>query len=686
MSLRNSITKLVSLIVLLAVTTAVSIIGVVSSMVGQRLESLVGIRVVSVHEALLRFLLRQRHWLYDQTSLVTQLFFGVVRALSVRRPGTFEFRRVLPRLPVPDLRDTCSRYLDSVRPQLTFAEYANTQRVVREFMRRSGPGPVLQRLLQRRAAEVDNWVSDLWHTHHYLRDRQPLPINSNWYGNDYPNPPTTWNVKRAANWIVAALRFKQLLDNGAITPIRLFDAVPIDMSHYDIIFGSARVPGETRDSLSHRHDSRHICLVYKHQWYQIEVIDANQEPYNLREIVAQIQSTLHRCDTAHAASPFPPLGVLTTDHRTVWARNRKHLAGLSTQNQQSLRSIETSLFVLCMDDHVVLDLTDQARTMFHGDGRNRWFDKSFQLITTANAVTCVNGEHSSCDAPIIAYLNEFAVVHEQKTTDAVLNQPRRSGFPVNPPVRLLWNIDPFLLQAIENSSTRIDQAIRDVDLIVLRFKFFGKGFIKESQMSPDSFVQIALQLAYYRLHHQNPHTYETAQTRLFLAGRTETVRSCTSDSSAFTKSMDDARVSIRTKYDLLTSAIRTHATAMRNAMSGAGCDRHLFALQVLAETHCETLPEIFSDKGYNLPWKMTTSQNAVRMGSGGGFGPVDPAGYGIAYLPHEQELFFHITAFRSCPDTSCLQLSRAIERALLDMQSLCFGQEPASARTDQLLD
>lgn len=38
----------------------------------------------------------------------------------------------------------------------------------------------------------------------------------------------------------------------------------------------------------------------------------------------------------------------------------------------------------------------------------------------------------------------------------------------------------------------------DLDLEIRNHNKFGKGIIKKARVSPDAFIQIALQLAYYR--------------------------------------------------------------------------------------------------------------------------------------------------------------------------------------------
>lgn len=77
---------------------------------------------------------------------------------------------------------------------------------------------------------------------------------------------------------------------------------------------------------------------------------------------------------------------------------------------------------------------------------------------------------------------------------------------------------------------------------------YDKGFMKKSSMSPDAYIQMALQLAYYRDAGKFNLTYEASMTRLFRESRTETVRPCTIESSNWVKAMEDKTKTMKTIY------------------------------------------------------------------------------------------------------------------------------------------
>lgn len=51
----------------------------------------------------------------------------------------------------------------------------------------------------------------------------------------------------------------------------------------------------------------------------------------------------------------------------------------------------------------------------------------------------------------------------------------------------------------------------------------------EHGFSPDAFVQMAYQAAYFSLYGRTESTYEPAMTKTFLHGRTEAIRSVTTE-------------------------------------------------------------------------------------------------------------------------------------------------------------
>ena len=100
--------------------------------------------------------------------------------------------------------------------------------------------------------------------------------------------------------------------------------------------------------------------------------------------------------------------------------------------------------------------------------------------------------------------------------------------------------------------------------------------MKKCNLSPDAYIQMALQLAYFRDAEKFCLTYESSMTRLFREGRTETVRSCTMESSAWARSMDDPdiKVSFNQRWQSKTSISnkRSNLVVVKN------CNLHVLLL------------------------------------------------------------------------------------------------------------
>jgi carnitine O-palmitoyltransferase 1 len=96
----------------------------------------------------------------------------------------------------------------------------------------------------------------------------------------------------------------------------------------------------------------------------------------------------------------------------------------------------------------------------------------------------------------------------------------------------------------------------------------GKGLAKKHSVSPDAFIQMTLQLAYFYDIGKHDWTYEPAMTRLFREGRTETIRSCSIESCKWIKSMVDKNFTNKERSRLFKDACDSHQQQHRDAMTG----------------------------------------------------------------------------------------------------------------------
>lgn len=94
------------------------------------------------------------------------------------------------------------------------------------------------------------------------------------------------------------------------------------------------------------------------------------------------------------------LASLTAWNRTKWAQVRNSMFNKGI-NRISLHTIESAAFIVSLDDEAYETdifkggrLDGFGKTMLHGNGHNRWFDKNFNLCIGTNGRIGFNAEHS----------------------------------------------------------------------------------------------------------------------------------------------------------------------------------------------------------------------------------------------------------------------------------------------------
>jgi hypothetical protein len=377
---------------------------------------------------------------------------------------------------------------------------------------------------------------------------------------------------------------------------------------------------------------------------------------------------------------YPPVSVLTSENRTKWAKARNHIMELDATNRQSLDLVERALFCIALDESAASSYDEIARNCLLGDGRNRWYDKPFTLIIHENGRGGINGEHTWADALVVVRAFDYCIRYVNENFKAKFADRSKLVPTKNVrPQRLKWVLDHTAHTAIEVASAAVGKLIHASDIATLQFHHFGSSFLKRYKLTPDFFMQQAIQLAHYKMHKHVPAIYETAHTRLFYHGRTETIRSLTNDSLAFVKTME-SDASESAKWDALLKAIGTHKDTLIQSLMAQGVDRHMMGLYIVSEmSGISPRPSIFSDKAYELSKKYLISTSNISGGPGaspiwGGFSAMYNEGYGICYALQDDRINVSITCYHVCKETSAAEFKRTLELALLEMAELCLSR------------
>uniref|UniRef100_A0A8C7J803 carnitine O-palmitoyltransferase n=1 Tax=Oncorhynchus kisutch TaxID=8019 RepID=A0A8C7J803_ONCKI len=570
-------------------------------------------------------------------------------------------------------------YLESVRPLLSGPGFQRMTVLAAQF--ENSLGNRLQRYLKLKALWATNYVSDWWEEYIYLRGRGPIMVNSNYYGMDFLYvTPTPIQAARAGNTITALLLYRRKVNSDRVPGT----VIPLCAAQCERMFNTTRTPGEETDVLQHWQDSEFVTVYHRGRYFRLWVYKAGRL-LSPREIEYQIQRILD--------DPSPPgpgedrLGALTAGDRKQYFS--------SGVNKRSLDCIERAAFFVTLDDEEqgmmgedpVGNLDRYAKSLLHGKCYDRWFDKSFSVVVYKNGKNGLNAEHSWADAPTVAHLWEFTLATDAfqlgYTEDGHCKGEVERSLP--PPQRLTWDI-PVEVQEQVSISLSVAQALADdVDCHVFPFRDFGKGRIKKLKISPDAFIQLALQLAYYRDRKTFCLTYEASMTRLFREGRTETVRSCSNEGCAFVKAVESGEGPEHCRR-LFRLAAEKHQNLYRLAMTGSGIDRHLFCLYVVSKylgVESPFLTEVLSE-----PWRLSTSQTPVQQLELT-HTPTQTHtpfydGYGVSYIIVGEDMInYHVSCKHSFSETDSHRFGAQISRALLDLLSVLT---PAKTENSQAQD
>lgn len=599
---------------------------------------------------------------------------------------TFQYQDFLPSLPVPPLDESLSKYLDSVKPFLNQEEYQRTEDIVKKF--ENGIGKELHQKLLERAKTRRNWLEDWWLNVAYLDLRISTQIHCNIAG---PGPyiETCWppkegtQIERASINIWHTLKFWDLLRTEKVPVERSADAV-LDMSQFQRLFCTCKIPGITRDSINNYFKTEtegecpsHLVVLCRGRVFAFDAIHEGSM-LTPPEIFRQLT---HIQETCLSEPDGPGLAVLTSSERTKWAELREYLINLDPKNLTLLEKIQRSLFTVCLDDsspHATPEnYTEVTRMGLAGDPTVRWGDKSYNSIFFSNGTCSAFCDHSPFDAMALISMMHYAekkIIENEgkwKGSDKVRDIPW--------PEELVFTVDQKIINEIGYTKEFYYKKVSDLNLVNYAFTSFGKALLRKKRFHPDTFVQLAIQLAYYKCHGRPGCCYETAMTRRFYHGRTETVRSCTMEAVEWCKSMLDPSESTYQRLQLMHQAFAKHNKMRKDCENGKGFDRHLLGLLLIAQEQGLPVPELYMDNAFTASggggnFVLSTSLAGYMRFTGCAV-PMVPHGYGFFYSIRDDRIVTTCSSWKSCPKTDAEVLCRTVFQCFQDMIQLTIAAQ-----------
>lgn len=362
---------------------------------------------------LLKLLLSYMGWLYQPPKSRSKLvaLWGLLVKIVGNKVNTarlYSYHNCLPRMPVPPLKATVKKLLDSVKPVLDKEEFKSIESEAEKFLAKTGFFPQLFLVLK--SWWAPNYHTDWWEKYVYLMCRSPLPICSNYYVLDYHSfNPTKKQSARAAALMVFARLFRKKVESHSLEPIVLRDTIPLCMEQYKRMFATARVPGKEIDEYQQNRNSQHFVILVKGCYYMINNFDESGKEVHAMDFQRQVEWLM--ADAKEKSIGLSEaewrVAALTGCERTKWhnVRNKHFGSGL---NKESLKAIEESICVIVLSDAEFSNVDDRCRYAMHGDGASIWYDKTFNAVIFKDGRLGLNFEHGWSDAPVPCHLAEYA--------------------------------------------------------------------------------------------------------------------------------------------------------------------------------------------------------------------------------------------------------------------------------------
>ncbi|MDO4610265.1 choline/carnitine O-acyltransferase [Corynebacterium sp.] len=560
-------------------------------------------------------------------------------------------------LPVPALADTADRVVRAVSAVADGETTAATRAAFDAFIAAGGEGPTLQeRLLDfaaERAANGSSWLAGRWLSD-YLTVRGPLPLTTN-VGFRFRLDTRGTGVDRLAEALhrIASLH---LLQAGALMPPEIDSRGNLaDPGQWECLAGGIRVPCEGEDQVIRDVSGsadREIGVARHGRLWAVRVSDAAGHPLPVDALRGALETVLARADGAGEVEMGPAGGAVdagpapdgpAADASVPFlapsylgsGELSPHLARMLADpgNAAVHDRLAGMLCMVTLTDQGGEDEAELLRRCSFEPG-HAW---TYKPVTYEFAVdgdwSCLHVEHSTVDGATLV----TAIRRLQGTT--VMS----SAATAPEPEELRWTLEPGHAAELRAAIAEYGERAARLRVRIVDVPRVPEGELAV-KVSADALSQLILSVAQQLAYGRVRAVYEAVDMREYRAGRTECLRAVTPEAVALARALADARddASRAAAAPLLRAALDAHRGWVKACKSGAGFDRHLWALRFTAEEAVErgllgAMPAVFTDPGIaaaRSDFLSTTSIGSDAQIVRYAFAPTVEGGFGVNYTPH----------------------------------------------------
>jgi len=514
----------------------------------------------------------------------------------------------LPLLPLPELENTLSMYLDSRRVFLSGEELGHTSNLISEFLHDEGPGQELQSRLRARLMNphIDSWLSEPYSEKIYLERRDPIHPTGTFYGGHLLTGLPHSQAERAAILAVAAFGFKNSVELGTVERDYMNDE-PICMESLHWLFNAVREPRLKVDKIRRSLEENYLIALRHGHFFKIRLLNEEGDR-SFRRLKVAFEHILAVSETSR-----PSLAALTADERDSWAevgdylhlttpnlhfQVRESIKLKNDRNHAAVSSVESAAFVMCLDDGEPSNASERCDQFFLGDPSNRWSDKTLQFIVCKNGVSAFVGEHSMLDGMSVRQFNRCI-------TNAIVDHRMPDEQTSSQGVNLVEEIDFVIEPAIESRIDVIRQRFKEkyapIEFAHHHIRTLGSNFLRTNKCPAKAGYQVIIQLACLLYYGYQPESWETISMSRFHKGRVDWIQAIQPDMVSFCAAARDNVLPLAKQRRLFFDAVNTFVNTMTQVGRGHGFKAHLHALLAMVRDD-EPVPALFKDQA----WRDTT--------------------------------------------------------------------------------